>query len=173
MTGLIKFFSSSKSLLSLGALFIGFNLLIPLYLPKDHALDLRFAYSPEVAHSLLSELNPDQVKNYFFGLWALDMPYLVIYGFLLSGLLLRIWGNSWVIRLPFLISAFDFLENVVILSLLQSLPQKVDELYLFASFFSSAKWSFVLLSFTAILVGGIRKLMAKKPILAESREIKI
>lgn len=163
----------TKNLVILSLLFGWFNLMLSQFLSKDHALDLKFAYSVEEAYLAIGQLNLDQRLLYRFGIWALDMPYMLVYGLLLGGILYRIWGKGKILWLPYLISASDFLENLWILRILKLFPQENEVLAILASIFTTAKWVFVLIAFGGIIYGILRWVSSRKSDSYEPEEIKI
>ncbi|WP_026952878.1 hypothetical protein [Algoriphagus mannitolivorans] len=173
MNALIKSVSEAKVLVILGILFIGFNLLIPFFLPKDQALDLRFAYSVEEATFLMNQLTVDQISDYKFGLMALDMPYLIAYSLLFAGILFKLWGSSFLIYVPFFAGLADFIENLAVFQVLDGLPKASESWIIFASVSTTAKWIFVAILITGVLGGVFRKLLSKKSVITDSQEIKI
>ena len=173
MPSLFKSVSSTKILVILGILFVVFNLLIPQFLPKDQALDLRFAYSEEEAIFLLNQLTANQIDDYRFGLLALDMPYLIVYSLLFGGLLFRFWGNNFIIYVPFLAAFADFMENLGIYQILNVTPVIESPWILLASVFSTFKWIFVAIIFTGVFGGILRKVLSGKSAIVDSQEVKI
>lgn len=173
MKTLIKSVSGTKVLVILGLLFLGFNVLIPLYLPKDQALDLRFAYSIEEASLLLNQLSQDQISDYKFGLLALDMPYLFAYSFFFGGILFRLWGSSPIMYLPFFAALADAFENLAVFQVLADLPVASEKLLIFASVSTTFKWIFVAFLISGLFGGILRKALFKKSVIADSQEIKI
>ena len=173
MITLLKTLSSTRVLVILGILFLAFNAVIPQFLPKDYALDLRFAYSKAEACYLLSQLSFEQISDYKFGLLALDMPYLLTYSLFFGCLLFRLWGNSLIVVAPFLAALADFSENVSVYRILNSLPSEADHLFLWASVSSTTKWIFVVILFSGVFGGILRKILSKKSAIVNSQEIKI
>lgn len=130
-------------------------------MPKDYALDLMFAYTPEEAFMALSHLDLEQRKLYRFGIWALDMPYMIIYCFLFSGFLLKIYNNKKMVLLPATIMLMDFFENITVLRMLKLFPIQDNSLALIASSFTTLKWVLVGMLVGLIVYGLISVLNAR------------
>lgn len=164
--------STRLVLIILALFFIWFNLMLNQFLSKDHALDLKFAYSVEEAYISLGQLSLDQRQLYRFGLWALDMPYLLFYSLFFSGILFRIWGVGKVVLLPFWVAFFDFLENLMILRILKVFPRHEDFLAIWASVFTTLKWILVVVVLLAIIIGIFKTFYFRKTIPYNSNNIK-
>lgn len=122
-------------------------------MPKEHALDLKFGYSVEEAYEALGRLDADEREGYHFGILTLDMPYLVIYFLLFSGILVKIWKKKQVVFIPFLIMVFDFLENISVLSMLRLFPERNEPVAVFASIFTTSKWVMIGILAVFIILG--------------------
>lgn len=161
MEVLFESLSKWKNLLLLASLFLLFNFLLNSIMPKDYALDLMFAYTPEDAYEALSHLDFEQRKLYRNGIWALDMPYMIIYSFLFSGVLLKIYKNKKMVLLPAMIMMMDFFENLTVLRMLKLFPIQDNFLALIASAFTTSKWVVVVLMVVLIWCGLISVLNAR------------
>lgn len=166
-------FERGRNLLLLLLLFIWVNTLLSSFLPKDHALDLKFAYTVEEAYHSLNQLDPDQREIYIFGVWALDMPYLIIYFFFFSGLLRFLHGNRKFYWVPLLISLTDFIENLLLLRILKLFPDTQSGLVRLCSFFTTSKWIFVGGLVICLLMGVWSFLSQRKKTSSSSQEIRI
>jgi len=140
---------------------------------KDHALDLKFAYGVEEAYLSLGQLSLEERALYRFGIWALDMPYMVVYSLLIAGLLYRIRGDFKLTYLPLLILIADFIENLAVLRILKLFPSENEFWVLFASVFTTSKWILVGVTFSTILFEVFRKISSKRPELVDSPQVKI
>lgn len=134
-------------------LFLSANFLLSAYMPKEHALDLKFGYSVEEAYGALSQLDTDERERYQQGILALDMPYLVIYFLFFSGILVRIWKKKQVVIIPFAILVFDFLENISVLRMLKLFPEQNEFAAIFASIFTTSKWVMIGVLAAFIILG--------------------
>jgi len=90
---------------------------------------------------------------YQFGLWALDMPYLLIYFLFFAALLKRLWGGKRYYVVPMVISIMDLAENILLLRILSRYPAREDVLVWLCSGFSTLKWVAVGLLILGILGG--------------------
>ncbi len=173
MKSLFEFISKSKNLLLLACLFLLFNFLLGHFLPKDHALDLMFAYSVEEAYIALGHLNWEVREIYRIGVWALDMPYMVVYCLLFSGILIKIWKNKKMVWLPVGIFIMDFLENLMVLRILKVFPTQNEFLATFSSIFTTSKWILVALMVVIIFFGLLNLLANRKYFSFESSKAEI
>lgn len=145
MKSLFDSICEKKYIVVLGILFLTFNLMLTHFMPKDYALDLKFAYTPEEAYSSLGNLNVAQLEMYKFGIWALDMPYMVAYTLFFIAALCKIWNSKRYSWLPLCIMGMDFFENLLISKILKIYPAQDEGLVGLASIFTTCKWIFVLI----------------------------
>lgn len=150
---LFQFLSKGKNLLLLFCLFLLFNFLLNSFMPKEYALDLRFAYSVEEAYGAIGHLDTDQRQFYRFGIWVFDMPYMVFYCLLFSGILIKLWKNKKTAWLPFAILIMDLFENLMVLRILKIYPTRNEILVTLASGFTTTKWVLVGILIFALLSG--------------------
>lgn len=122
-------------------------------MPKDYALDLKFAYTFSEAYQALSAMDLDTRKFYRFGIWALDFPYMIVYSLFFGGVLYRLWSSRNLLLLPFLVAVFDFFENLMVLRLLKIFPEPNRMMTLIASAFTTLKWLSVGVMVLTILWG--------------------
>ncbi|OOG77179.1 hypothetical protein [Algoriphagus sp. A40] len=170
---LFQFLSKGKNLVLLFCLFLLFNILLSSFMPKEYALDLKFAYSVEEAYGALSHLDLDQRKLYRFGVWALDMPYMAVYCLLFSGILIKFWKNKKVAWLPVSILVMDFFENLLVLRILKLYPVQNEILAVLASGFTTTKWVLVGILIFVLLIGLFLVVSARKYSPANSAEARI
>lgn len=131
-------------------------------MPKDHALDLKFAYSAQEAYDSILQLDESELSRYKVGILGLDMPYIVFYGLFFSGVLLKLWKSQWTILIPMTIMVMDFFENLMVLQILNHLPEQRLSLGSMASFFTTGKWIFVSILGLSILLGLVKKVFLRK-----------
>lgn len=149
--------SQNKVLAILGVLILVFNLwLLPLGTEGKIPLDLKFGYDKKEAFEVLEELGAAILPKYRFGLLVTDMIYPFVYGGFLGLLLLRVWNKRWILVLPVLVMGFDVAENFSILTLVDTFPELSDSDVSRASFFSSAKWLMVGVTFSILIAGSIK-----------------
>jgi hypothetical protein len=131
-------------------------------LPADKVLDLRFAYSVQEAYEAIGMLDLETRRIYRIGIWALDLPYMFIYGLLFSGLLFKIWDTQKVLILPIGVVLMDFFENLMVLRILKIYPLENQVLATFASFFTTCKWLLVALMVLTIFYGLFHNFFLRK-----------
>ena len=140
-------------LITLTILFFGFNFLLKHFISAEYALDLKFAYSVDQAYQAIGSLSKSELNMYQFGIWALDFPYMVVYGLLATGLLYKLWRNKKLVFVPLFIVLFDGLENILISQLLENFPQRHEDLAIFASVFTTFKWVSAVFLIILLLLG--------------------
>ena len=162
MKSLIQVLSNWKTLLVLFALVLLVNFLLGQFMSKEHALDLKFAYSAQEAYDSILQLDESGLSRYKVGILALDMPYIIIYGLFFTGVLLKLWNSRWLILIPIAIMVLDFLENITVLRMLDNLPEQHLNLGSLASIFTTGKWIVASILGLSILFGFLKPLFLKK-----------
>jgi hypothetical protein len=161
MQSLFLFLSKWRNLLLLFCLFLLANFLLGKYMPKEHALDLKFAYTEEEAYAAMNQLTIEEQQQYKFGILALDMPYLLIYGMFFSGILFKLWKRKWFVLIPAIIMVMDFFENFMVIKILNLLPDQRATLALLASIFTTSKWIAIGVLAGSIVFGLVRLLFLR------------
>ena len=120
---------------------------------KVEILDLQFNYTPERARAILSEYN--EAGRDFAAKFSLigDTLYPIVYTFLFlimaSWLFKSLAAYGFRIRyvhlLPLLVMIADYCENAGIITMLKAYPGFSDTLVIITSFFTSLKWSLLVL----------------------------
>lgn len=162
MLHLFKSMNSWSNLAILTCLLFLFNFLLSSQLPADNVLDLMFAYSVREAYEAIGMLDQETRKIYRLCIWALDLPYMLIYGLLFSGLLYKIWRTQKVLILPLGVVLMDFFENLMVLRILKIYPLENHILATLASFFTTCKWLLVGLMVFTIFYGLFHKFFSRK-----------
>jgi len=155
MKEIFRKLSKSSSLLVLLVLFILFNLLLNYFMPRDLALDVRFAYSANEAYDSLKSMGPKVRENYLIVIWALDTAYMVVYLLLFSAFMVRFMKSKALAIFPFLVFILDLCENLMVTILLIKFPVENQVLGFIASFFTTSKWlvvGFFSVSFISYLI---------------------
>ena len=166
MNKFLNFLKGKTSLIILFLLTLGFNWLLSHFMPKEYALDLKFAYNSVDVSYALSSMGAESRSIYQLGVWALDLPYLFVYGLFTLGLLHRLYGKGIFLLLPPLVSLMDLCENFLVLELLDYFP-KVDATIAFlTSCFTTTKWVLVAVLLSMIIVGVLRSVWIKRAALA-------
>jgi hypothetical protein len=153
MKSLFVFLGKGKNLLLLACLFLLFNFLLSHFIPKEYALDLKFAYSADEAYLALGSMNWELRNVYRVVVWFLDMPYIFVYTLLFTGILLKLWRSRKVVWLTLSIFLMDLLENLLVLRLLKTFPGRSEVLAILCSFFSTSKWTLVIIMVLMIFIG--------------------
>ncbi len=175
LLSLFKKWASWKSVLFFFALQMLFNIVImPAFSGSNQhdlpTLDLQFAYTPERAYEIVASYTPEMRQAAAFTRLTLDIIYPIIYGMMLSLLLMLTFRRAFVSR-PFADAAvflpwggvlFDYLENICFAIIFLAYPQKYPFIAQLAAIFTSIKWSLIGLSFVLIVVGGVKWLLTKK-----------
>ncbi len=136
-------------------LFIGFQFLLGYMSALIKAesggmgvLDLGFGYSAESVYTqYLDHFTQEGIRIYKIA-WWIDLVYPLVYSLLLCFIIS--WGFRfalppqsplWIVNLiPFLSADFDYLENIGVISLLCSFPEKWIFMALWTSIFGVLKW---------------------------------
>lgn len=162
MLKLFKSIDNRMNLIILTLLLVLFNILLSSLLPADQALDLKFAYSVQEAYEAIGMLDLETRNIYRLGIWALDLPYMIIYGLLFSGVLFKIWKKKKVMLIPLGVVLLDLFENLMVLRILKLYPLENEILATFASFFTTGKWLLVGVMVLMILFGLIHNFFTRK-----------
>jgi len=109
-------------------------------------LDLRMQYSQADVMALFQQMQPTGRAILTTVSGKIDMVYPLIYGLLLTLLLLRLAAplpkgySRWLVLAPVLAVGFDYVENSQILRMLRVFPEIPGELVAFSSLMTSLKW---------------------------------
>jgi hypothetical protein len=147
-----KFFDK-KMVLLLGFI-IGLDILMMIFGPPA-SLDIKLYYSGEEALALFQSFSSADKKSYFIN-ELFDLFLLLSYTAALSLGLQRIYSRRfWTIALPIIVGACDFIETIVIISVLKfSVSQSVFD---WLGVFSCIKWSLGGVLIILLLVGSVLK----------------
>jgi len=125
-------------------------------------LDIHFGFTAETVQHTLSQMQEQGRHIYYLSTIIIDMPYTLIYGFVLSILmayLLKKRKNhkpqiaQTLVFMPFFISFFDIIENVGIIYFINSFPQINPHTVQLISISNQLKWIFVIIiSVVAIIL---------------------
>jgi hypothetical protein len=112
-------------------------------------LDVKFGIHPETALNYFKSLGEKGREAYFYTSAILDniyaLTYCFIYAILLFFLIKKVYQKNYysklkLIKLPFLVSASDIMENISIQLSLLYFPNANNILLYFASVFNMLKW---------------------------------
>ena len=171
MDKILTFVGKKTHLFILFGLTLSFNILLTLFMPKEYALDLKFAYSFTEALQSLQQMDLKTRELYEIGVWALDFPYLVVYSLFFAGVLYRLFDKKTFVFLPFGVALMDVFENILVLRILQNFPDLTQSLVFSASIFTTAKWVLVAIMMTLVIVGLVRMIILKKYSLQSQSEV--
>lgn len=169
----IECISSIPLLLALTLVSILFPaILFPVYGIGDiKLLDLHFSYSPDQVYEHLTALGEEGRSAYTRMALTSDLAFPVIYSLALSVALMLVLQKlfppasrfRYLCLFPFLIIIIDWCENLSLAFVTCSFPETVDWVVNSASFFTSLKWTLVVLTVLMLLtavtiriVSGIR-----------------
>ncbi len=131
-------------------------------------LDVRFSYSKFDVEQVFTLMKEEGRENYKIVVGFIDMIYPIVYGFIILFLLIELnRGNSnrklkLIYIFPIIVVVLDYIENINILLMLKSYPNIADVNVILCSTATSLKWTFVLVSFTLIILLLIIKLVRNK-----------
>lgn len=163
--------ADAKHLLICGILFIMFNIVIFPYLQNridptgQHSmLDLLFGYSIHEAYYILDAIGEEGRLAHLIATSAADMIYPPVYALFLSLIIavmmkkLKLTDGilSFLVFFPFLIMAFDFMENSAIIIMLSSFPYLPEWAVMTGSYAGMAKWVSTAIVILIILIPGVR-----------------
>ncbi|SFB33749.1 hypothetical protein [Algoriphagus aquimarinus] len=140
MEAIFRKLERPPSLLALVVLFALFNLLLNYFMPRELALDVRFAYSANEAYNSIQSMGPKVRENYLAVIWILDTAYMLVYLLLFSILIMKISKRKLLVILPLVIFILDLFENLMVTFLLLKFPVESQVLGFIASFFTTTKW---------------------------------
>lgn len=155
-----------KSIFILFGLITVFNLIVfPLVYKTNQnivPLDLQFSYSPEKAHTILSTYSDEGLEEYAIGELTVDIIYPMVYVLFLSFFVFKLTKKSPLSWFPLLIFMLDCFENIGIVTMVNYFPQKLPNIVLLTSLFTSMKWILIGMSILLILVLLVTKLFKEK-----------
>ena len=132
-------------------------------------LDLQFFYTPEKAYEILSAYTPAMRQASAYGRLTADMVYPLVYGFMLSFLIILTFGRAFAnkritdaaILIPWSGVLGDYIENIALSILYLQYPTELTPVAWIASIATLLKWTLIGISFLLALIGGV-KLVLKR-----------
>ena len=166
ITNLISDFLSKYSTWSSILIFFGLILLFSfLIFPLFHAtdqktiiLDAQFSYSTEKAYEILAKFSDKELNKYMIGALTADFIYPIVYTLFFSLFIFKFSKKHRLSLFPLLILFSDYLENVGIVTIIHYLPQKLPNIVIITSLFTSIKWILVSICILIIVVLLLKKL---------------
>jgi hypothetical protein len=151
-------FANGKSILIFLATFIFINAVVLSWAGAQIAaysdglgpLDLQFSYSPDTAYSMVEGYGEEGRSFYRMIDLTVDVIYPIVTLFLFAGLIIFTYSRAFpdrpVLKNLALVSVvgtlFDFLENVGVVIMLSTYPNRMDVVAQLTSLFTTAKWIF-------------------------------
>lgn len=164
MNNLLVKHATKRNILILFITFIVLQILFWVLLPMGGSakmIDMAGAKSGTEIYQIIEKYNDHIRHSYIVGAVTIDLAFPLVYFLLFSLLLIRFWGKTRLILLPFLQIIFDFLENASIVIMLRSWPQQLPTLASATAIFSWIKWGLSALTVILILYGFIHKKLLK------------
>ena len=129
-------------------------------------LDLQFFYTPKQAYEIIGAYTPAMRQIAAITRLTLDIIYPVIYGMMLSLLLMitfrRAFAVDWVVFIPWGGVLFDYLENIGFAIMFLSYPKEFFFLSQVSAIFTALKWILIGLAFLLALIGGVKLAFRKR-----------
>ena len=122
-------------------------------------LDLHFSYSPDLVYKHLAALGEEGRSAYTRMALTSDLVFPVVYSLALSVALMLVLQKlfppasrfRYLCLFPFLIIIVDWCENLSLAFVTYAFPEPVDWIVNSASFFTSLKWTLVVLTVLMLL----------------------
>ena len=171
---LISFFekwASWKSVLLFFALQMLFSIVImPAASGSDAhdlpVLDLQFFYTPRQAYEIIGAYTPAMRQAAAITRLTLDVIYPLIYGMMLSLLLVltfrKALSGDWVVFIPWGGVLFDYLENIGFAIMFLSYPKEYYFIAQVSAIFTMLKWILIGVGFVLALIGGVKLVFVKR-----------
>jgi hypothetical protein len=129
-------------------------------------IDLQMTYNPEKIASIVA-MHTDKAKEAAIKAHVItDTIYPIVYFFLFSIILSFIFYKwkikpyfKWINILPIGIIIFDYLENIIIIKMLNNYPADINNLATYCSLFTMIKWFFSAITLLLIVAGIITNLL--------------
>jgi hypothetical protein len=122
-------------------------------------LDTRLYYNGEDAYQTIESYGTDNRQTYIHGTLLLDFTYPLVYSLLLTMVIVKLAGKTRLMYLPFGILLLDYLENILIITLLASFPTRLELVAQFAGMATGIKWAFAGVTLLIILYFLLKRLM--------------
>ena len=122
--------------------------LLPQILPEGRPLDLHLYYTPTQAYSLIESYGENNRHNYAFGSATIDMLYPLCYstflGLVLTFFIVRCYKDTskvrWLRLFPYTLMLADVFENICIIAMLTSFPDKLPKIAFLSGLLTLTKW---------------------------------
>ena len=126
-------------------------------------LDTKFAYTVETVNKVFLSYG-DVGRADYTKFQILDMFFPIAYSLFLAAILFRLFAKSKYNPYLFAIFAaiFDYIENILLFNINYTFPNFSNNIVYISSFSTSLKWSFIIISFVIIVVGGVNNFIKKR-----------
>jgi hypothetical protein len=146
----------------------GFKENVPISDQNLPILDLLMTYKPDTVKTIIAQYTGAAKEAAIKGHLITDSIYPIVY-FFLFGIALSLVFYKWKINpwfkwiniVPLIIILFDYLENYLIIKMLNSYPLDMELLPHFCSLFTVLKWVFVGITSVILLLGIVSNLLKK------------
>ena len=158
-----------KSIIALFALQMLFNLVIMPGISSSNTndlpiLDLHFWYTPQRAYEIIGAYPPELLRSAAIGRLTVDMVYPLVYGMLISFLLIVTFRRAFqknkfidlIVFIPWGGVLGDYLENISLSTMYLQYPTELIPLAWLASIFTATKWTLIGIGFVLVLVGAVK-----------------
>jgi hypothetical protein len=128
-------------------------------------IDLTLGFNPQKTLNMVAEYGVAARAYYAKVEMTIDAVYPIVYAFLLAIILTLFYRKkrfTWINKLPFIVVAFDYIENINIIILLHSYPQQSPIIATLCEVFKLLKWITLGIIFLLVIFGLISKLFNKK-----------
>ena len=158
-----------KSILALFALQMLFNLVIMPGISSSNTndlpiLDLHFWYTPQRAYEIIGAYPPELLRSAVIGRLTVDMVYPLVYGFLISFLLIVTFRRAFPKKNSADLAVFipwggvlgDYLENFGLVTMYLSYPTELIPLAWVTAVITAIKWTLIGIGFVLVLIGAVK-----------------
>ncbi len=131
-------------------------------------LDLRFWYTPQQAYEAIAQYSPEARQTAITSHLTIDVIYPMVYGLLLSLLLLVVYRHapaaqqSQLVLLPWRAVFADLFENIGLVVMFAIYPFRYSLLAWLTTIFTALKWLQLGFSFLALLIGVLLLVLKKR-----------
>ncbi len=170
LTNILGKLATRKNIIIFLILMIVANVVvIPLIYPQFETLDLQSSYTPDGAFNLISSYGAQGRLYYAVIELTLDLVYPLISALLFSLVTAYTFRRIFPLQsklqylalVPLVVMLVDYLENISIVTMLFSFPQKIDPIAQAANLFTITKFALSYVELALVLIGLIG-LLAKK-----------
>jgi len=168
LRNILAYLSKTQGIIILIILYISINFIMYRFSPVEFSkidqskaetaiLDIKFSYSQDFVKTTLNSYG-DEGRAKYLKFSLMDMLYPLVYSLLLASLLFKLFYNSRYNPYLFALFAglFDYIENAFLIHFNLSFPDINNWEVIISSFATSLKWSFIIISFIALISGVVK-----------------